>query len=634
MLIIGTAGHIDHGKSSIVKRITGTDPDRLPEEKNRGMTIDLGFAFYKTPSKDTIAFIDVPGHERFVKNMVAGVGGIDAVMLVIAADDGWMPQSEEHFQIVRLLGIQRGFIVINKIDLADKDWLELLNLDIREKVKGTFLETAPIFNVSSVTGEGFKELINYLNTLPSQIESQKDIGKARLYIDRSFVRPGIGGVVTGTLRDGNLTVGQTVTVWPSMKVGKIRSLHSNNQEVEKATPGQRTALSFTGIDKEYLLRGGVVIDRQDFSSLIDKNVLALSLELLPEINLSLKDRRRLLLIIGTTEVEGVIRLYQKNELLPGHKGIVFFKSDQPVYTLVGDNFIMRLPTPMMTIGGGQVIAHLQTFPKQKNINQYQYLEKRVPLNLKNLIISELHKNIISPVENFLIDAIYAQQEVKKEVDKLVSEGILSLFEGNIYLTNIFKENIEMLKNKIASYFKNEPHLKGITMEQIISIYGAHKHQIELMVKYLLSIGELTKTNELYNLSGRGMELKGVVKMAHDEIITTLKNNRFIPPNISTFANKGKAYKDAIKYILDTKEGYKCGSQFIFLFETWKELITFIKNTISEKGSLKVSNLKDSFNLSRKYSIPILEETDRLKLTFRDGDIRIKGERFENEEFDL
>ncbi|NOY89182.1 MAG: GTP-binding protein, partial [FCB group bacterium] len=175
MLIIGTAGHIDHGKSSIVKRITGTDPDRLPEEKSRGMTIDLGFAFYETPGKDTIAFIDVPGHERFVKNMVAGVGGIDAVMLVIAADDGWMPQSEEHFQIVRLLGIQRGFIVINKIDLVDKDWLELLTLDIREKVKGTFLEAAPIFKVSSVTGEGFQELIEYLNTLPTHLESQKDI---------------------------------------------------------------------------------------------------------------------------------------------------------------------------------------------------------------------------------------------------------------------------------------------------------------------------------------------------------------------------------------------------------------------------------------------------------------------------
>ncbi|MFQ6008847.1 MAG: selenocysteine-specific translation elongation factor, partial [Candidatus Zixiibacteriota bacterium] len=256
MIVVGTAGHIDHGKSSIIKRLTGTDPDRLPEEKARGMTIDLGFAFYRTTSDEEIAFVDVPGHERFVKNMIAGAGGIDVVMLVIAADDGWMPQSQEHFQIVRLLGIRNGFIVINKIDLVQNDWLELLQQDIRTKVKGSFLEDAPILMVSAETGEGFEQLQNYLNSLPKKIAVARDIGKARLFIDRSFVRPGIGGVVTGTLRGGSLSVGQTVSVWPSMATGKIRSLQSNNQDVHTAHPGQRTAVSFTGIDKEQLRRGG------------------------------------------------------------------------------------------------------------------------------------------------------------------------------------------------------------------------------------------------------------------------------------------------------------------------------------------------------------------------------------------
>ena len=232
MLVIGTAGHIDHGKSAIVKRLTGTDPDRLPEEKDRGMTIDLGFAFRDAADGERLAFVDVPGHERFVKNMVAGAGGIDAVMLVVAADDGWMPQSREHFQIVRLLGIRHGLVVINKIDLVESDWLELLEDDIRQKTAGSFLADAPIFRVSAVSGEGIEALAAHLDALPAMISAQRDIGKARLNIDRSFVLPGIGGVVTGTLRGGSLSVGQAVSIWPKRATGKIRSFRANNEEVK------------------------------------------------------------------------------------------------------------------------------------------------------------------------------------------------------------------------------------------------------------------------------------------------------------------------------------------------------------------------------------------------------------------
>jgi selenocysteine-specific elongation factor len=348
MITIGTAGHIDHGKSSIVKQLTGTDPDRLPEEKARGMTIDLGFAFYKTQSGEQIALIDVPGHERFVKNMIAGAGGIDAVMLVIAADDGWMPQSQEHFQVVRLLGVRHGMIVINKIDLVVPEWLELLQAEIKEKLKGSFLAEAPVFKVSAQTGEGFDELRQHLETLPSKLTARSDMGKARLYIDRSFVRPGIGGVVTGTLKGGRLRVGQSVTLWPSLKTGKIRSLQSGNEEVESVLPGQRAAVSLTGIDKEYLTRGGVLSDRADLSYLSDNKILVLAIEMLDEAPLPLTDRREVLIIVGTTEVTGELRLYHTDQIKAGETGIVFFKPADPVYSLVGDHFIVRLPTPMIT----------------------------------------------------------------------------------------------------------------------------------------------------------------------------------------------------------------------------------------------------------------------------------------------
>ncbi|HWR82406.1 MAG TPA: selenocysteine-specific translation elongation factor, partial [Candidatus Deferrimicrobium sp.] len=352
MIVVGTAGHIDHGKSSIVRRLTGTDPDRLPEEKARGMTIDLGFAFYTTPDGEDIAFIDVPGHERFVKNMISGTGGIDVAMLVVAADDGWMPQSQEHFQVVRLLGIRDAIIVINKIDLVQRDWIELIKQDIKTKVARSIFEGAPILVVSAETGEGFEALGEHLNVLPQKVRGHADVGKARLYIDRAFVRPGMGGVVTGTLRGGRLSVGQQVSVWPTMTVGKVRTLQSMNRDVTTAIPGQRTAVSFTGIDKDVLQRGGVVSDRLDLSFFRSHKVLALALELIPEAAVSLTNRRRILLMVGTTEVEGEIRLPAGREMRPGESGVVFFKPEEPIYCLVGDHFIARLPTPMVTLGGG------------------------------------------------------------------------------------------------------------------------------------------------------------------------------------------------------------------------------------------------------------------------------------------
>jgi len=291
MIIVGTAGHIDHGKSAIVKRLTGTDPDRLPEERERGMTIDLGFAFYRTPSEEQIAFVDVPGHERFVKNMIAGAGGIDVVLLVIAADDGWMPQSQEHFQIIRLLGVKRGLLVLNKVDLVEPDWLQLLEDDIRQKTAGSFLAESPIFRVSAETGEGFDKLAGFLDHLPASINKRSDYDKARLFIDRSFIRQGIGGVVTGTLRGGSLDVGQTVSLWPSMITAKIRTLQSQNHEVTRVGPGQRTAVSLTGVDRELLVRGGVISGRTDLSFFKEHPVLALSVEMLPESPFPLNDRR-------------------------------------------------------------------------------------------------------------------------------------------------------------------------------------------------------------------------------------------------------------------------------------------------------------------------------------------------------
>jgi len=628
MIVIGTAGHIDHGKSAVVKRLTGTDPDRLPEEKARGLTIDLGFAFYNTPDGQTIALVDVPGHERFVKNMIAGAGGIDAVMLVVAADDGWMPQSEEHFQVVRLLGVTQGLIVVNKIDLVEPDWLELLKQDIREKVRGSFLDGATMFSVSAQTGEGIDALAEHLNTMPDVVASRKDIGKARLYVDRSFIRPGIGGVVTGTLRGGGMQVGQTVAIWPSDATGKIRSLQSNSRDVETALPGQRTAVSFTGVDRQVLVRGSIVSARTDLACFRRQPVLALAVELLNNAPIGLADRRRVLLIAGTAEIEGELRLFRRKQLKPGESGIAFFRPDDPLYTLVGDHFIMRLPTPMVTLGGGQVLDHLPYFPRRRSLDRFDYLEQRLSGQLDDLVLSELKKKIVAAADRLLLEADYAASQIEAMVNHLASSGRIASFSGYLYEPATMKQALDVLAARLGRFLDGRPHLKGIPLEQVLQLAPFDSGVAEVLVRYALKHELLTLHGDEYNLAGRGMSLKGPVKAAYEEIMAALKADPYAPPKLAEFTTRGKNYREAIRFILDAGEGHKCGADFIFLTEVWDSITGFVRQSLVASGSLAVTELREHFGFTRKFVIPILEETDRLKLTRRDGDVRVKGERFE------
>jgi selenocysteine-specific elongation factor len=627
MIVVGTAGHIDHGKSAIVRRLTGTDPDRLPEEKARGMTIDLGFAFYRPPDSDPVALVDVPGHERFIKNMIAGAGGIDAVMLVVAADDGWMPQSEEHFQVTRLLGVRHGFVVINKIDLADSDWVELLVEDIKEKVAGSFLEGAPIIRVSAETGDGFPSLEEYINRLAAQLESRKDIGKARLPIDRSFVRPGMGGVVTGTLRGGCLQLGQTIALWPGGIKAKVRSLQSTGRDVEIAVPGQRTAVSFTGVDREKLVRGGVVSARTDLGYFAERPVLALDVEMLPTAPVPLEDRRRVQIIVGTTEVDGEVRLFDRSELKPSERGLLFFRPDNPIYALIGDRMIIRLPTPMVTLGGAAVLDHLEGFPRRKQLPSLGYLNNRLSLTPEALVLSELEKTVLCRVDNLLLNADLGAVEIDHTLEGLIKEGKVGRFESLAFATASIASESDLLERAVKEELDSQPHLMGLSIDQIKRRLPQRQDVIEPFVRYLVHAKRLEIKGDLIDLAGRGMSLKGVQKQVYDEIMTELKSHRYDPPPLTELAAGGKIHQQVIKYILDTGEGYKCGSSFIFLAETWRELESFVRDRVTQSGQLAVADLRDKFGITRRFVIPILEELDRLKVTERAGDLRVKGKNF-------
>jgi selenocysteine-specific elongation factor len=351
-IVLGTAGHIDHGKTALIKALTGIDTDRLKEEKERGITIELGFASLVLPSGLRMGIVDVPGHEKFVKHMVAGAWGIDIVALVVAADEGIMPQTREHLDICRLLAVKKGLVVVSKIDLADRELVPLVEEEVTELVKGTFLEGAPIVTVSSLTGEGLPELVATLDRLGNEVEGRTSDGLFRLPIDRVFVMKGFGAVVTGTLVSGSLSVGDSVEILPSLKEGKVRGIQVHNEVVEMTRAGQRTAVNLQGVEKSFINRGDVLAHPQ---TLTPTSMVDAYLEHLPISPRPLRNRIKQRFHIGTSSTLATIVLLDKGELAPGEKGFVQLRFEKPVVAFPHDRFVIRGSSAIQTLGGGIVI---------------------------------------------------------------------------------------------------------------------------------------------------------------------------------------------------------------------------------------------------------------------------------------
>ncbi|MFQ5608149.1 MAG: selenocysteine-specific translation elongation factor, partial [Candidatus Zixiibacteriota bacterium] len=380
MITIGLAGHIDPGKSALVKRLTGTDPDRLPEEQARGMTIDLGFAHWNSSSDidggtnagvPDVSFVDVPGHERFVRNMIAGAGGIEAALLVVAADDGWMPQSQEHFDIMSLLGLDRGIIAVTKTDLVEPEWVETVIDDIKTRVGGSFLETAPLVPVSSTTGDGFDQLRSNLRELSTTYTAHHDIGKPRLFADRAFILPGMGRVLTGSARGGGFAVGDEVVVYPALATGKVRTLHRHDRQVGSVAAGQRAALSFTGIDSKALARGSVVTKPEFCAEAGEGKFLIARVRVLPDCSVRLSTRRKLSLFLGTSEVSCELRAAGESHLSPGTDSLVALRCSSKPLCFAGDRFILRLPTPQITVGGGVILGWRERVQTREQLEAFR-----------------------------------------------------------------------------------------------------------------------------------------------------------------------------------------------------------------------------------------------------------------------
>jgi len=626
-VIIGTAGHIDHGKTELVKALTGMDPDRLKEEKERGLTIDLGFAFLG----DGAAIIDVPGHERFIKNMVAGVTTIDFVLFVVAADDGVMPQTREHLDILQLLGLQKGIIALTKIDLVDPEWLELVVEDIQELVKGTFLENAPIVKVSSVTGQGIPELKALLEEYIQKARARRDRGYFWMPVDRSFVVKGFGTVVTGSVLSGQLKVGDSVEILPQQRVVKVRGLQTHGHPVSDVRLGDRAAINLAGISKEEIRRGDVLATPgRGFPTVR----LDARLHLLKTAD-TLPHNTRVRLHVGTSEIMARIRLLDCEELLPGESALVQLHLEKRTVANRGDHFVIRRYSPPLTIGGGVILDNRP--PKRHRrfdpavIERLEALEKEDP---KWVILGEL-TGVFPPFRNVpdIARSTGLSEEIVSETLKtLQSEGKVTLFGKGKSSWAIASPELEAFEERVcqvlADFHKAYPLRPGIEKAELRSRV-ARWMDVQLFDRTLGDLAQKEKVVEeggMVRLKDFRIQLDEELKGHYERIRNTLYECAYSTPNAAELSQKLSISPEVVENLLlllrDRGEVLILQGELLFDQRRVRELRDKLVNYLREHGEITVAQFKDIIQSSRKYAVPLLEYFDSIGLTMRLEDKRV------------
>lgn len=611
-IIVGTAGHIDHGKTTLVKALTGIDTDRLKEEKARGISIDLGFANLTTAAGNRIAFIDVPGHERFVRNMLAGVSGIDLVLLIVAADEAIKPQTREHFDICRLLGIRQGIVVITKCDLVERDWLELVRMELEDFVRGSFLEGAPILGVSAREGEGLKELTAAIEALAAKMEDRSAKRIFRLPIDRSFVLKGHGTVVTGTVWEGTVSVEQELHLLPGETAVRVRGLHVHGKTVKQALPGQRAALNLAGIEASAIARGQVLTVPGKLAAV---SRIDTTLELLPGAP-ALRDSARVHLHTGTMEVEAEARLLTgKRTLEAGQRAHVRFALAKEILTLPGDRFIIRRFSPVETIGGGEV---LELHPGTQRLRRVGASARLATLEGKTIAQKLLQLEAGAPNGIRIADATALWGATDADLpapllrigDTLISEARLRTIGGEIL-------------EQVRAYHKAKPLEPGLAREIV-----RQKHLAGLPNQALEAIQRFTPAlkaeGEFLRLDSHRVQLAGAEDAAASKMEKLfLEAGLSVPATDAVLAQSGLpplAAKNVLQVLLKANRLKRVGPDLVFHVAPLEQLIVLLQPRKGQR--FNVADFKDWTGVSRKYAIPLLEYFDRERLTRRDGDFRI------------
>lgn len=624
-IIIGTAGHIDHGKTTLVKSLTHIDTDRLIEEKKRGITIDLGFAFFDLPSGKKAGIVDVPGHEKFIKNMLAGVSGIDLVLFVISAEEGIMPQTQEHLDILSILDVKKGIVVLTKKDLVDDEWLSMMEQDIRLAMKGTFLEKAPFVSVSSITGDGFDTLIETIDKMTDEVEAKSTSAAVRFPIDRVFTLQGFGTVVTGTLVEGCVSEGDILEVFPSEKELKVRSIQVHGESVKKAYAGQRVAMNITGIKKSEINRGEILAHK---NSMQVTSMLDIKLKLLKNSHREIGNWTRLRLYHGTKEILCRLVLLDKEVLKPGEECFAQLRLEEPTACKYGDHFVIRFYSPLETIGGGVILdpnALKHKRFKEEIIDELLFKEAGKQDEIVDNIVKK-HCGEIVTVDDVVKKAGLSKEEVEKLVGKLKSdEVIFELSKGILIHKEYLIEKEQELIKLLAEFHEKYPIRLGMLKEEIRNkVFTNMKNKVfdELLTLYE---GVFKIQGKYISLSSFEVEYSQAQQKNIRQMKHLLDQDKFKPISIQDIYNEFKSekhLKDIIANLLDVGELIKISETIYMTRESFNEAVGLLKEKFNEKPALSLGECKDALDTTRKYIVPIMEYLDNKGITKRVGDERM------------
>ncbi len=627
MRVIGTAGHVDHGKSTLVAALTGIHPDRLKEEQEREMTIDLGFAWMSLPGGETVGIVDVPGHRDFIENMLAGVGGIDAVLFVVAADEGVMPQTREHLAILDILQVESGLIALTKLDLAsDPDWLEMVTADVREAVRGTVLENAPVIPVSAKTGQGLPDLIGAIEQCLAEKQPRPDLGRPRLPVDRVFTVTGFGTVVTGTLIDGQFKLGEEVEILPSGVKGRVRGLQTHKKKEQSAVPGSRTAMNISGVDVDEVRRGDVIAHPGRYRP---TGLMDVHFGLLADASAPLKHSSDVKFFVGSSEVQARVRLLGTEELRPGEQGWLQLELREPVVVVRGDRYILRRPSPAETLGGGSVV---DPYPKRRHrrfagevIAQLEALMRGSPSEvLAQAFMALGYASIKDAVARSRLGATQAQAAITELVE---STQILVLEPGAVAATSDllavaagrWAVDSQKALGEVQSYHRTNPLRRGMPREELKSRMKMQPRIFNAAARQWVSQGLLEERVALVALPGHTVAFSAQQQSQVERLLAKFAAAPYASPSVKEA--QAEVGEDVYQALIEMGKLAQVSSEVVFRKEDYDGLVALVNEHFTKEATLTVAQLRDRLNTSRKYILGFLEHLDAAGVTVRDGDFR-------------
>ncbi len=629
-IIIGTAGHIDHGKTTLVKALTGVDTDRLKEEQQRGITIELGFAPFQLPGGQKAAIIDMPGHERFIKHMLAGAFGVDLVLFTVAADEGIMPQSREHMDIIELLGVEKGVVVLTKTDLVDEEWQMLVEEEVREFIDGTILRGAPIVPVSALKKEGLDQVIAWVEKIAEEVEEKPAFGHMRLPVDRVFTVAGFGTVVTGTLWSGQIQVGDQLELMPLQKPVRVRNIQVHNDRVTKAYAGQRVAVNIQGVDLADIKRGYLLATP---GFLTPTFRIDTKLRLLSSSPRTLKNWNRVRFHLGTDECLGRVVLLDRDELLPGEEAFAQLVMEKPVVAYKGDPFVIRYYSPVTTIGGGIVIDG--NAPKQKRFREdvLEQLAVKEEGSLYDHVLQELETKKENPVllEELIKKIGAGEEEVMAELQQLQQDEKAILL-GATPATYISCQGVDQVYGKIQvtldAFHRKNPLRPGYSKEDLRSRLFPRlaAKDFNNLLKHLEKNGRLEGRGNFLRLSGFTPSLTPLQEEAREQIRNTLVREGFVPPSPETLREETgmgeKDFQELFTYMLEQGDVVKVTEGIFFAREVIGQGKEMMRQFFAAQPEMTLAEARDLFNTTRKFALPLVEYYDRIRFTRRIGDGRV------------